>query len=206
AVVGLGGTGVGGFLHERTKSLGPPDSEEIKTQKDIWPNPYPWASDAQYANALGELLEKSLSLSSAGEGVDGQIILLTHTGPHSSATSALNINATHVVYGGSPGQTSAILKHFGARDVNNTHEVLPRLLCNLHGHVHHGVGIDSAALPNQIKVINPGSLDLGSYAELVFSKKTVIGKRTSRNADKNKYYKQQWFLTETTLKKLVDDV
>merc|ERR1712008_535915 len=93
-----------------------------------------------------------------------QLLLMTHTGPHKSATTVFSVNGTHVIYGGSAHQTDALMENFAHDNVNSS-DVRRILLANMHGHIHPAKGMDTS-FPNDIRIINPGPLFKGFYGEM----------------------------------------
>ncbi|CAD7967856.1 unnamed protein product [Amoebophrya sp. A120] len=114
-----------------------------------------------------------------------------------------------------------VVEDHSDKDLAPFHPKRIPLLANIHGHIHPANGMDST-FPNHLKIINPGPLYLGSYAEVVFSKlvnahdkksgddgvaieddeedKNADVRITGRTPETNKPFKQVWFLDEVAFK------
>eukprot|EP01083_Nonionella_stella_P009565 27486_1 len=107
---------------------------------------YPFKDDAEYGKEFNPFIENIVIKDKKIE-TDKSIVLFTHIGPSMSSTAMdwRNMDKDKVIYTGSDHLMNAILNK----------ELRDKLICNIHGHAHLGVG---QARIGGVKIINPGSL------------------------------------------------
>ena len=122
--------------------------------------PYPYFTDTLFQRDLSALLAQ------LPPDDNSQILLMTHDGPHFSATT---IDKTTRLK-----ERKDIL--FGSEYLYNTlrEDGGKRFVANIHGHAHDGAPCDK--ITDNIRVLNPGSLKYGEFAQLTLAKDPSNGR------------------------------
>ncbi|KAJ5076716.1 metallophosphoesterase [Anaeramoeba ignava] len=121
----------------------------------LW-NGFPYKDEQKLKSDL-ENLEKLIEENS--DGFDTQVIILSHTGPFGVGTTISWRNEKN-----GPIQGGSLVLHEWLESVRNNAKF--EVLCNLHGHVHHGRG---TSLFHNITTVNPGAIYKKQAALLNFS-------------------------------------
>eukprot|EP01112_Ceratiomyxa_fruticulosa_P011636 TRINITY_DN3173_c0_g2_i1.p1 TRINITY_DN3173_c0_g2~~TRINITY_DN3173_c0_g2_i1.p1 ORF type:complete len:217 (-),score=24.91 TRINITY_DN3173_c0_g2_i1:52-702(-) len=134
--------------------------------EQVWRG-YPFNED-EMREYLNSLLEVKKIEASDRQKVDDilegdTVILVSHVGPHSSNTTVDQVDLTVApVFSGSKSLDLVL------RNPKHQHSIL----CNIHGHTHHALGMSRVG---KTYVINPGSLRTGHYA-IVELRRVPLGK------------------------------
>lgn len=102
---------------------------------------------------------------------------MTHDGPQGS-TTAID-STTRMADNG--------VIHFGSPYLAKTLKEDDCIFLNIHGHVHDGSSIDKLTNDGSVRVLNPGSLKYGEFAELFLVKDFVKDDRW-RISQYNKHF------------------
>ena len=166
--------GLGGCVQNFSQK----DGEE--NREKVWePFPYKDEDHKEFNEALATLWQLGQSqYPKPGT----QFILMTHEGPAECST-AIN---RYFDYG--PEYKNSGKTYFCGN--NSLRELLidnqQNIVCNIHGHAHHGSFIQNIYKPCQpLPVINPGALKLGEFGEMTLGK-TITGKW--KVFESSKYY------------------
>lgn len=130
--------------------------ENLDTKNIIWKG-YPYIDDMTSPNyeKSDELLKNDLNkLDNMINEFNGDILLITHMGPFTLNTSNQYLD-NKVTYSGSQSLNDFILKYEN------------KIIGNIHGHSHKGVGMGKL---HNIKIFNPGCLNLNYYGFLYLAK------------------------------------
>ena len=128
---------------------------------------YPYFNETLFKHDLSGLLSQLPT-------TPHQILLMTHDGPHFSATT---IDKTTKL-----DQSADIM--FGSQYLYNLlkEDAGKTFIANIHGHAHDGSPSDK--ITDKIRIINPGSLKFGEFAQL----KLVKDEKGWRVGSYNKHY------------------
>eukprot|EP00831_Metopus_contortus_P016113 TRINITY_DN1671_c0_g1_i3.p1 TRINITY_DN1671_c0_g1~~TRINITY_DN1671_c0_g1_i3.p1 ORF type:complete len:245 (-),score=53.23 TRINITY_DN1671_c0_g1_i3:205-939(-) len=121
-----------------------------KDDKDVLEG-FPYKDDSEFKKDADTCVEAALKQF----GTETDVVLLTHLGPDSSATTKVQLE-TEKLEAGSKGLSETIKKN------------ADNIICNIHGHSALAEGFDKPYSP-KLPIINPGGLASGRFAEVTLA-------------------------------------